>query len=165
MPASRSAIRRSSSAAQAASTPSSGSLSSESISKPARSAASGDDPPLCTTCRHATVIKGARLRDEIRQCTELYPHRRIPFPVVTCSAYSDRRRPSVREMEDIAWVLRSDSRKKNGIGFVLATELSSLERHRLSEEGAPCASLGRLLGSSFYSKDIELRKVFQTRGA
>ena len=96
--------------------------------------ASGDEPSLCTTCRYATVIKGARLRDEITRCTEFSPGKTIPFPVLSCSAYSDRRRPSVREMEDIAWILRSDSKKKNGIGFVPAKDLIAMERHTLSEE-------------------------------
>lgn len=95
--------------------------------------ASGDESPLCATCRYATVIKGARLRDEITRCTEYHPARDIPFPVLSCSAYSDRRRPSIREMEDIAWVLRSDA-KKNTIGFVQPKDLKPGERYNLSEE-------------------------------
>lgn len=83
--------------------------------------------------RDATVVKGARLRDEITHCSELYGSPRIRFPVLSCSAYSDKRRPSVREMEDIAWVLRSDARK-NAIGFVPAKSLKPRDRYVLSEE-------------------------------
>jgi hypothetical protein len=94
--------------------------------------ASNEDPSLCVTCRSATIIKGARLRDEIVQCGELYRGVPIPFPVVSCSAYSDKRRASIREMEEIAWVLRSDVRK-NSIGFVPASSLKPRDRFVLDE--------------------------------
>lgn len=95
--------------------------------------ASSGEPSLCVTCRYATVIKGARLRDELIHCSEVYGSPHIPFPVLSCSAYSDRRRPSVREMEEIAWILRSDARK-NTIGFVPARSLKPRDRYTLSEE-------------------------------
>jgi len=93
----------------------------------------GDEPSLCATCRYATVIKGARLRDEIIECGQLVARGRITFPVLSCGAYSDKRRPSVREMEEIAWVLRSDARK-NTIGFVPAKSLKPRDRYVLPEE-------------------------------
>jgi hypothetical protein len=69
-------------------------------------AESGRSP--CGTCRYATIVRGVRLRDEIIECSELGCGRgRITFPVTSCSAYSDKRRPSLRAMEEIAWVLRS----------------------------------------------------------
>lgn len=95
--------------------------------------ASNDETPLCVTCRYATIIKGARLQDEIIQCGELYHRSRITFPVLACSAYSDKRRPSVREMEEIAWILRSDSRK-NTVGFVPSRSLKPRDRYVLREE-------------------------------
>ena len=92
------------------------------------------EPSLCLTCRFATVVKGQRLRDDIVECAQLsYNHRRITFPVTSCSDYSDRRRPSVREMEEIAWVLRSDP-KKNEMGFVKASELRPKDRFVLPDE-------------------------------
>ena len=95
--------------------------------------AANDEPSLCVTCRYATIIKGARLRDEITQCELLYGRVPIRFPVTSCSGYSDKRRPSVREMEDIAWILQSDA-KKNEIGFVRASSLKARERYILPEE-------------------------------
>ena len=50
-----------------------------------------------------------------------------------CSSYSDRRRPSLYEMEDIAWVLRSDTRK-NQIGFVRAREVETRKRYLLGDD-------------------------------
>ena len=86
---------------------------------------------LCVTCRHATIIQGPGLQDRIVNCGRLSEHdSRIPFPVSACSGYSDRRHPTVYEMEDIAWVLRTDARK-NTIGFVQARELKPKYRHLL----------------------------------
>ena len=92
------------------------------------------DEPLCQTCRYATIIKGASLRDEIVECSSLACGRgRITFRVNYCTSYSDRRQPSIREMEDIAWVLRSDP-KRNEIGFVRASKLRNRDRYVLTED-------------------------------
>jgi hypothetical protein len=89
---------------------------------------------LCLTCRFATVVKGASLRDEIVECSQLsYERNRITFPVTMCTEYSDRRQPSLRAMEEIAWVLRSDP-KKNEVGFVKRTELTRRERFELDDD-------------------------------
>jgi len=79
-------------------------------------------PALCLTCRHATIVKGRSLNDEIIECDRLSDGTRITFSVTSCSEYADRRRASLYEMEQIAWILRSDP-KKNTIGFVKASEL------------------------------------------
>jgi hypothetical protein len=88
------------------------------------------EPSLCATCRFATIIKGQRLRDEIVECSRLSDHARIQFRVSSCTAYSDRRRASIYEMEEIAWILRSDPRR-NEIGFVQARTLKPQQRHVL----------------------------------
>jgi hypothetical protein len=79
--------------------------------------ANSGEPSLCLTCRFATVVKDQRLREEIVECSRLSDHSRITFPVNFCTDYADRRHASIHEMEDIAWVLRSDPRC-NEIGFV-----------------------------------------------
>lgn len=92
------------------------------------------EPSLCLTCRFATVVKGRTLRDEIVECDKLsYGHNRITFPVTFCTGYADRRHASIREMEEIAWVLRSDP-KKNEVGFVKASDLKPRERFILPDE-------------------------------
>lgn len=89
---------------------------------------------LCETCRWATVIRGTRLDDEIVHCAQLsWKNQRVTFPVVSCSSYGDRRRPTVREMEEIAWILRSDP-QRNKIGFVRSSRLSDAERYVLEED-------------------------------
>jgi hypothetical protein len=92
------------------------------------------EPSLCLTCRYATIVQGASLRDEIVECAQLsYGRNRIAFPVTVCTDYSDRRQPSLRAMEEIAWVLRSDP-KKNEVGFVRRSELTRRERFVLDED-------------------------------
>jgi hypothetical protein len=91
------------------------------------------EPSLCLSCRHATLVNGTSLRDQIVDCGRLASSRsRVPFPVISCSGYSDRRQPSLREMEEIAWVLRTDARK-NQIGFVHARDLKPRERYVLPD--------------------------------
>jgi hypothetical protein len=82
---------------------------------------------LCLTCRFATVVKGRTLRDEIIQCRRLSDQARITFPVAFCTGYADQRLASIREMEEIAWILRSDPHR-NHIGFVEARKLKPKER-------------------------------------
>ena len=91
------------------------------------------DPSLCSTCRFATIVKGQRLRDEIVECRRLADHSRITFPVTFCTGYADQRLASIREMEEIAWILRSDPRR-NQIGFVEARKLKPHDRYVLPDE-------------------------------
>ena len=95
--------------------------------------ANHSEPSLCVTCRFATIVKGRTLRDEIVECSRLSDHTRITFPVTFCTSYVDKQLPSIREMEDIAWVLRSDPRR-NQIGFVEARKLKPQDRYVLPDE-------------------------------
>jgi hypothetical protein len=88
---------------------------------------------LCESCRYATVVKGPRVGDEIVECTRLsYMNSRVPFPVSSCSDYDDRRLPTLRAMEEIAWVLKSDPRR-NQVGFVRSCRLPDEERFVLDD--------------------------------
>jgi hypothetical protein len=90
--------------------------------------------PLCHTCRNATVVRGARLRDEVVACAALgYRDNRIEFPVTSCSDYLSRQHPSLRELEETAWVLRTDP-KRHRLGFVPSKNLKPQDRFVLEEE-------------------------------
>ena len=92
------------------------------------------ETPLCETCRWSTVIRGANSGQEIIECGQLsYRNQRVPFPVVSCSGYANRSHPSIREMEEMAWLLRSDSHR-NQVGFVHGKRLSDEERYVLEED-------------------------------
>ena len=76
-----------------------------------------DEPSLCLSCRRATIVRGRTLHDEIIECSLLNDgDSRITFPVMSCSSYSDRRHPTLYNLELIAWELRTD-RKQGPIGF------------------------------------------------
>ena len=86
---------------------------------------------LCMACRYATVVKGQSLREEIVQCDRLSEgHNLVRFPVTFCTGYVDRRHPSIREMEDLAWILRTDAARKQ-IGFIQARKLEPKDRYVL----------------------------------
>ena len=88
---------------------------------------------LCETCRWATIVRGARLGDEIVECAQLwYRNQRVPFPVASCSRYVNYNHPTIREMEETAWLLRSDPHKQ--VGFVHASRLSDEERYVIEED-------------------------------
>lgn len=78
---------------------------------------------LCHTCRYATIARGARLRDEIINCGMLgYHNSRVTFPVTSCTDYVSRQHPRLSEMEEIAWILRTDARRTR-VGFVPSKSL------------------------------------------
>lgn len=77
-----------------------------------------EESSLCFTCRFATVITGRNPHDQIVECLRLYGQDcRVRFAVARCTAYVDSRRPTVKDFEDIAWVLRSGSAGKRA-GFL-----------------------------------------------
>lgn len=88
---------------------------------------------LCVSCRSATIVNGPRLSDQIIACSRLEGDNRIPFVVTSCSNYSDKTTASLWHMEDIAWILRSDPKRKQ-VGFVRAKDLKYEERHTLGDD-------------------------------
>ena len=74
---------------------------------------------LCDTCHHGVVRKGAADSDEQIHCT--VTGRRVRTRIVECSQYSNRTRPSLWDLRQIAWVLNMDS-KRQRIGFVRAQQ-------------------------------------------
>jgi hypothetical protein len=77
-----------------------------------------EGPALCRTCRHARVIAGTSLNDEVIICGELpTPYSRITFKVTECSEYKNRAVPTLGAMQEIAWQLRTD-RDGRRVGFM-----------------------------------------------
>ena len=74
---------------------------------------------LCDSCQSGLVRKGAADSDEQVYCTMI--ERDVETWVVECNRYVDRTLPSLWEMRQIAWVLRTDS-KRQDIGFVRARD-------------------------------------------
>lgn len=73
--------------------------------------------PLCETCVYAHVRRGFRESEMLVICVAQDPALRVPFPVRECSVYRDKTRPSMYEMEKIAWILAPRGPKR-AAGFV-----------------------------------------------
>ena len=69
---------------------------------------------------------GYRAAEEEVFCRMTEPNVRVPYTVRECSAYSDRRIPSLYFIEKTAWVLLT---KKAGrtVGFVTSKEFRKME--------------------------------------
>ena len=80
-------------------------------------------PRLCDTCHSGLVRRGAADSDEHVHCTIV--EREVRTRVVDCNRYTDRTRPSLWDLQQIAWVLRTDS-KRQKLGFVHAKDWERL---------------------------------------
>lgn len=79
---------------------------------------------MCATCLRGTVIKGTSASHEVTFCNMI--ERRITFHVNQCGSYRDSRLPSLSDMEDVAWILRTSRSRK--IGFESPTERRKREK-------------------------------------
>jgi hypothetical protein len=92
-----------------------------------------DESSLCATCRRAQRISGDSLDDDRTICGALEIPQRITFSVRACSKYDDERLPSIYDMRQAAWILRTDE-KKQAIGFVPWKKLEKFERDKIEQE-------------------------------
>lgn len=90
-----------------------------------------DEPSLCLTCRYAAIVQGTNANERIVRCSRV--ENAIAFKVTACTEYLDRQHPSLYYMEDIAWVLRTDNRRKQ-IGFVRSRDLPPKDRLFIDED-------------------------------
>src|SRR5690242_4643477 len=91
---------------------------------------------LCDSCYWAHIQKGYAESEEVVLCAFLRPARLVPFKVRHCTDYSDKRLPSRRDMEDIAWIIRTKDVKRE-VGFsVPADEAAEKENTEPTEQSA-----------------------------
>jgi hypothetical protein len=81
-----------------------------------------DGESLCESCVHAHIEKGYRDSEQVVVCRATYPDHRVLFRVRECSGYTEVKRQTLRQMEEIAWVLAPREGKRKA-GFVPAKEL------------------------------------------
>lgn len=90
---------------------------------------------LCDSCSFGHKVQGPRPSDRIMECGRINgPKAFIQFPVKECTEYYKRGTPTLRDMEDLAWVLRT-GRHGREIGFVKPKDLGLEEKHKLTTEG------------------------------
>jgi hypothetical protein len=80
----------------------------------------------CDTCVNARIIQGCAESERIVLCTSLIDPIRIPFKVLQCTDYEDRRLPSYHDMKEIAWQIRSKSAGHEA-GFVTVEPANNLD--------------------------------------
>lgn len=94
----------------------------------------GGSGSLCTSCAAACIIQGDNSRARVVVCGNLAgPNDRIHFDVKECSLYRHKNSPSLHDMRQQAWVLRTDESGQQ-IGFCPAKQLSKDEKHRYDYE-------------------------------
>ena len=81
---------------------------------------------LCKTCLRSHIYI-TETGDVTRTCTFLERDAYIPRVVVKCNRHNEDTGPSVYDMRQIAWVLRTDGSGKH-IGFARYTDLPKKER-------------------------------------
>jgi hypothetical protein len=91
----------------------------------------------CDTCTHGRIIQGYSESERIVICTGMYDPIRIPFKVMQCTDYEDRRLPDYSQMKEIAWQIRSKS-AGSVAGFVTVPEAKPDEE--AEPEEIPAAS-------------------------
>jgi len=92
---------------------------------------SPDAPRLCDTCHYGVIRRGAAESDEQIYCSVTKAD--VLTRVIECNRYADRSTPSLWDLQQIAWVLHTDS-KRQKIGFIRAKEW---ERRNEDEELLP----------------------------
>jgi hypothetical protein len=83
-------------------------------------------PSLCETCTQALITRGYRESDEVVVCQATYPDRRVKFPVRECTRFTGKTGQTLREMQQIAWVLAPRGSKRHA-GFFTPEESSTEE--------------------------------------
>lgn len=78
-----------------------------------------DAQRLCDSCSNGVLMRGPAESEERVYC--MLMERKLEMRVTECNRYVDRTQPSLWAMQEIAWVLQSDS-KRQKIGFVTAKE-------------------------------------------
>jgi hypothetical protein len=81
---------------------------------------------LCNSCYWAHIQRGFAESEEIVLCAFLRHARLVPFKVSQCTDYNDKRIPSKRDMEEIAWIIRTKDVNRK-MGFAQKDEESEVE--------------------------------------
>lgn len=86
------------------------------------------DENLCATCRNCHVSRGASTGRTTYRCYANYQHPvNLTEGMAQCSHYLDTRRPTLEQMQEIAWSLMTDKGGRK-IGFLSPEELRARGR-------------------------------------
>jgi hypothetical protein len=85
---------------------------------------------LCNSCYWAHIQRGFAESEETIRCAFLRPARLVPFKVSQCTDYEDKRIPSRKDMEDIAWIIRTKDVNRQ-VGFTKENETEDVQEDEL----------------------------------
>ena len=85
---------------------------------------------LCDSCYWSHIQKGYAESEEVVLCAFLRQPRLIAFKVRQCTDYNDKRIPSKRDMEDIAWIIRTKDVTRR-LGFAAEERMTEEENEEL----------------------------------
>ena len=84
-----------------------------------RGTRSVSSPRLCDGCWNGVVTRGATESQERVYCTAM--EREVHIRIIECSAYVQRNRSTLKDLTELAWILRTDSNRQ-AAGFVRACD-------------------------------------------
>ncbi|HET6180776.1 MAG TPA: hypothetical protein VFE61_27910 [Candidatus Sulfotelmatobacter sp.] len=85
---------------------------------------------LCNSCYWAHIQRGFAESEEVILCAFLRPARLVAFKVSQCTDYYDKRVPSRRDMEEIAWIIRTKNVNRQ-VGFANEAETEPSQEDEL----------------------------------
>ncbi|HKF46192.1 MAG TPA: hypothetical protein VKB38_02460 [Terracidiphilus sp.] len=86
------------------------------------------DEHLCRRCTWGQCITGYRESDFVMICTNTNPNFRVPFTVMDCSEFNDRRRPNWDQMEKLAIEVAPTRVSARTAGFSTVTKVQPIRR-------------------------------------
>jgi hypothetical protein len=83
---------------------------------------------LCKRCTWGQCMTGFRESDILMICTNTNPNMRVPFAVMECTSFSDKHRPSYKQMADLAIEVAPTRISTRTAGFSTVTKVQPIRR-------------------------------------